>query len=63
LRTTKFFLLYGWLLVGGTLQGRADEQTVLASCSLRYGYSMADHWLTVDVAEEIERALFYSRVT
>jgi hypothetical protein len=39
----------------------AGEKPTLASCSLRYGALMADHWLTMDLARQTERVLFYSR--
>src|SRR5712671_5428594 len=34
-------------------------QTNLPACALRYGYLMVDHWMTVDVGQQIERTLFY----
>src|SRR5437764_3440495 len=37
----------------------ADDKPTLASCALRYGQLMADHWLTVDLAHQIERAVSY----
>src|ERR1051325_10368573 len=37
----------------------AEQPPTLSSCSLRYGYLMADHWLTTDLAQQIERSLFY----
>src|SRR5437763_4571873 len=37
----------------------AEEKPSLAFCSLRYGHLMTDHWLTADVAQQIERGLFY----
>jgi hypothetical protein len=37
----------------------AQENQTPGACSLRYGYLMADHWLTVDVAQQIERGLSY----
>ncbi len=37
----------------------AQETQTLASCSLRYGQLMAEHWLTVDLTQQIERSLGY----
>jgi hypothetical protein len=37
----------------------AQEAPTAGSCSQRYGTLMTDHWLTVDLAQQIERGLFY----
>src|SRR6266566_4001267 len=47
-----------WLRIGA-----AEANPTLVSCSLHYGYLMADHWLTVDLARQVERGLSYSSET
>src|SRR5437879_1952238 len=37
----------------------ANANATSGSCAQRYGSLMADHWLTVDLARQIERGLFY----
>ncbi|MCX6928933.1 MAG: hypothetical protein NT154_37840, partial [Verrucomicrobia bacterium] len=37
----------------------APETQTLPSCALRYGQLMVDHWLTVDLTQQIERGLAY----
>ncbi|MEY2429564.1 MAG: beta-galactosidase [Verrucomicrobiota bacterium] len=37
----------------------AESGQTLPSCSIGYGYLMADHWLTVDLERQIERGLSY----
>ena len=65
---TSKFLFLGCLVVAvGTVTparaGAAEQTPTLPSCSIRYGYLMADHWLTVDLAQQIERGLSYSHRT
>jgi hypothetical protein len=47
----------GW---SADLAGAEDKPT-LPACALRYGHLMAKHWLTVDLAQQSERGLFYRR--
>jgi hypothetical protein len=63
--TTFKSLFFGSFLVAvatvSPAKATATEQTpALPACSIRYGYLMADHWLTVDLAQQIKRALSYS---
>jgi hypothetical protein len=48
-----------WLLCAQA----APAQPNLSACSLRYGELMAAHWLTVDLAQQIERGLSYQPPT
>src|SRR5437764_43990 len=63
--TINHLLLGCCLLAAGAVvptPGTAAEQIpTLSSCAVRYGYLMADHWLTVDLAQQIERGLSYSQ--
>jgi len=38
----------------------ADEPSSLGGCALRYGSLMTEHWLTVDLTQQIERGLSYA---
>src|SRR5689334_6555850 len=38
---------------------RAEEPKDLAPVALKYGEAMVQHWLAVDLAQQIERAAFY----
>src|SRR5205807_5455055 len=57
--TTLFFAVAALSTTTPLTAEAADEKPTLASCSLRYGSLMVDHWLTVDVVRQIERGLFY----
>src|SRR5206468_10056304 len=51
-----------WLGTASAVNAAAEDTPNLPACALRYGYLMAGHWLTVDLAQQSERGLFYRRV-
>ena len=63
MRTLRWFFIGCGLGALGALApaipAGAQEKPTAGACSLRYGYLMTDHWLAVDLAQQIERGLFY----
>ena len=47
------------LLFVGPFQARAEETKDLAAAANKYGEAMVQHWLVVDLAQQLERAAFY----
>src|SRR5438552_7634911 len=58
---TKASLLSATLCAGWLTLQAAAGQTNLPSCAQHYGFVMADHWMVVDLASQLDRALFYAR--
>ncbi len=63
LRTSRVILVTSGLVVISFIQpgasAAAADQPSLASCFLRYARLMSDHWLTADLAHQLDRCLFY----
>src|SRR5580765_4730538 len=53
-------LVFRWLALWMFVGAAGADQPSSPSCALRYGYAMADHWLVVDLEQQIERTLFYA---